>query len=278
MRRMFILLALGLATGCNDKGTTKPPPPVTVQQKIVFSSTRDVAQSEVYVMNTDGSNVVRLTNNAVNDEAAVFSPNGTKIAFRRELSTVSIFLMHSDGSAATSLAPGLHAEWSPDGTKLALVADSLYLINPDGTGKHGLGVGAEYVTWKPDGTRLAYISHGLAGQQEYEIYTINPDGSNPVLISDALEKDGIAWSPDGTKIAYGDASGIHIMNTDGTGSALLTAGSNPRWSPDGSRIVYDTAALDGNSEVYTIKLDGTGATNLTNNGAGDFAPDWGPRQ
>lgn len=45
MRRTLVLLALGLATGCNDEGITKPLPPVTVQQKIVFSSDRDVAQT-----------------------------------------------------------------------------------------------------------------------------------------------------------------------------------------------------------------------------------------
>ena len=35
---------------------------------------------------------------------------------------------------------------------------------------------------------------------------------------------------------------------------------------------------EGDFEIYTMRTDGTGVTNLTNDPAGDFTPDWQPRR
>src|SRR5215213_10115758 len=44
--------------------------------KIAFSSTRDVNNQEIYVMNDDGSDVTRLTNNLARDSDPSWSPDG----------------------------------------------------------------------------------------------------------------------------------------------------------------------------------------------------------
>lgn len=49
--------------------------------KIAFQSNRD-GNFEIYVMNADGSNQTRLTNNSASDVYAAWSPDGTKIAFQ----------------------------------------------------------------------------------------------------------------------------------------------------------------------------------------------------
>ena len=48
--------------------------------RIAFTSNRD-GNSEIYVMNRDGSNVRRLTNNPAIDSTPTWSPTGTQIAF-----------------------------------------------------------------------------------------------------------------------------------------------------------------------------------------------------
>ena len=49
--------------------------------------------------------------------------------------------------------------------------------------------------------------------------------------------------------------------------------SGPAWSPDGTKIAF-TSDRGGDDEIYVMNADGTGPTNLTNNDAFDFEPDW----
>src|SRR5205823_4873965 len=49
--------------------------------KIAFDSNRSDGNYEIYVMDANGSNVLRLTHDAANDISPVWSPNGKKLAF-----------------------------------------------------------------------------------------------------------------------------------------------------------------------------------------------------
>ena len=71
--------------------------------RIAFSSERD-GNSDIYVMNPDGSNKVRLTEHAAIDTDPAWSPAGTRIAFtsNRE-SFPAIWVMNADGTGATRL-------------------------------------------------------------------------------------------------------------------------------------------------------------------------------
>jgi Tol biopolymer transport system component len=245
---------------------------------IVFASDHDEAHGEIYVMRDDGANVTRLTFNSVQDAAPLLSPDGSKITFRRELNPASVFVMNVDGSSQVGLAPGKRAEWSPDGLKLALVAESLAVMNADGTGKHFLGVGASYVTWSPDGSKLAYVSTGLGGQAVNDIYTINSNGTGALRITtDGGPRNSLAWSPDGTKLVYGGPQGVYFIRVEGGGLESPTPGRLARWSPDGQRIIFVTDAYDGNDDIYTVRLDGSDPKNLSESSANESDPDWGPR-
>jgi Tol biopolymer transport system component len=75
-------------------------------------------------------------------------------------------------------------------------------------------------------------------------------------------------------------SEIFTIKPDGTGLKQLTHNtvddSFPVFSPDGTKIAYDSEV--GDFEVYLMNAaDGSGQTNLTNNGSGvdDSSPDWG---
>jgi Tol biopolymer transport system component len=267
--------------GCFSRrgGSVGPFPQPIVPGTVVFASTRDEGHGEIYSMLDDGTNVVRLTNNAVQDAAPLLSPDGTKITFRRERSPSNVFLMNVDGSSAIGLAPGKRAEWSPDGTKLALVADSLAVLNSDGTGIHRFGVGAFYASWSPDGTQLAYVSTGLGGQAVNDIYTISSNGTGAHRVTtDGIEKNSLSWSPDGTKFLYSATHGVYVINVDGSGFTSPCVGREARWSPDGTRIIFVTDSYDGNEEIYTVRADGSDPKNLSHNAANESDPDWGPRK
>ncbi len=89
-------------------------------------------------------------------------------------------------------------------------------------------------------------------------------------------------SPDGNKAAFEIYGGdMYIMNIDGSGLLDLGKGYRPKWSPDNQHIVYMITKDDGHqilsSDIFTIKIDGTKKTNLTNtNDKFEMNPDWSP--
>jgi Tol biopolymer transport system component len=260
--------------------------------KIVFSSDRD-GILEIYKMNDDGTNQIRLTYTQAQNMFPDWSPDGRKIAFVSNRDRYyNIYTMNANGGTIEKLTSGTgwnsEPDWSPDGTKIAFISyrdgnEQVYTMNADGTGIIRLTDGTEVncqPSWSPDGTKIAFLSHRDGNN---EIYTMNADGTGQVnLTNNTAPDEEPAWSPDGTKIAfisYRDGSKeIYTMNAaDGTGIFRLTNNTdldeNPAWSPDGNRIVFDTHR-DGNYEIYTMNTSGTEVARLTNNAFSDREPDW----
>lgn len=89
-------------------------------------------------------------------------------------------------------------------------------------------------------------------------------------------------SPDNSKMVFEIYGGnMYVMNIDGTGLIDLGKGYRPKWSPDSKHIVYMITEDDGHrilsSDIYTIKIDGTDKTNITNtDDILEMNPDWSP--
>jgi len=72
-------------------------------RRIAFTSPRD-GNWEIYVMDADGSNQRRVTNNPSTDAVPAWLPDGDHIVFRSDREGVwAIYVMHSDGTAVKKI-------------------------------------------------------------------------------------------------------------------------------------------------------------------------------
>ncbi|MBK7708757.1 MAG: PD40 domain-containing protein [Acidobacteria bacterium] len=94
--------------------------------KIVFSTGRHSPDGlvTIYLMNPDGSNLTRLTNNTAYDRHPVFSRTGRKSPFssERDGGNGEIYVMNANGSGQINITNSVSYDdfpaWSPDGLKL----------------------------------------------------------------------------------------------------------------------------------------------------------------
>jgi Tol biopolymer transport system component len=147
--------------------------------------------------------------------------------------------------------------------------------------------------------RIAFTSNR---DGDYDIWSMRPNGSNPVNLTADSEADEWepSWRPDGRRIAFQSNRltptnpekdyEIFVMHADGSGVRQLTVNNvvdeAPNWSPDGRRLVFHRnldpkvpqADYDhGNYEVFTMQADGTHQRNLTNlPDSQELWPDWSP--
>ena len=135
------------------------------------------------------------------------------------------------------------------------------------------------------------VPTGVANVVDFEIFTMNPDGSNRTNITDEnpITDYNPVFTPDGKKILYeaesvgqavDDTFELWLMNPDGSSKTILQANGRPEdiprgYHPDGSQFVVQSNRT-GNNEIFKINADGTGDTNLTNNPATDNWPKWSP--
>ncbi|HET8624705.1 MAG TPA: DPP IV N-terminal domain-containing protein [Gemmatimonadales bacterium] len=276
--------------------TETVPITLVAPARIAYISLRN-GVFDVWTMNPDGTNHSPLTSDPDADVSAAWSPDRTRLAIVRNQ---QIWVINADGTGLTPLTSGLpHSgpSWSPDGTKIAFVTSetnegppSIYLMNPDGSGKTRITFDANAAdlgpAWSPDGTRIAF-TRNYPDNLHVEVWIMNADGSDPVRISNPLRREAApAWSPDGNRIAFSTDSidlllqpvdrRLMSMNPDGSGRATILQGKafGPAWSPDGTRIAYFTTDADNVvDQIFSIAPDGTNPTQLTSVGR-NSGPAW----
>lgn len=262
---------------------------VLVYVELAFHSNRDGDQ-DIYVMRSDGSGIVNITNNSLDDRQPAYSGDGSRIAFAsgRE-NNWDVYVMNSDGSGQSRLTTHAAIDQrpavSPDGTKIAFASfrdgdAEIYIMNSDGTGLTRLTNEPldDYApSFSPDGTRIVFHSARGTGQN---VYTMNLDGSGLVNLTNSSAINWFAnFSPDGSKIVFESNRNGHLdiytMNSDGSGLTRLTSLDStdelPAYSPDGTKIVFNTNRA-GDNEIYIMNVDGSNQIRLTTNGAIDESP------
>ncbi len=289
---------LELIYGKSTPGDVQTPAWSPDGRKLAFVSRRD-GNSEIYVMNADGSGQENLTQQPASDSHPSWSPDGRKLAFvSRRDGNSEIYVMNADGSGLRNVtrtpSNDLDPAWSPDGGAIAFVhkvqkkcvpnpppgipcnnyETYLYVVNGDGSGLRRLTTHRARLfnpSWSADGNTI-----------QYGRYRVQADGTGQTELPRKVPLAG-AWSPDGQRIAFavvdrslGDrtddaAAGLWVMNADGSGSrrvARNAASSDPAWSPDGRRIAFRRFdRLAENSDLYVVNADGSGLRRLTRHAA-----------
>jgi hypothetical protein len=211
--------------------------------------------ADIYLMDADGSNVVRRTIGS-DLRSVAWSPDGRELAVSNEAafddgingSAICIISVEGDRSSPRCLASDARAPvWSPNGKKIAYIqnggdwgVDAIFVINTDGTDATRLTSwegGRQGVTWSPDGARIA-SSVCQAGR--CEAFAMNADGSDVRRLTDVGNVREMAWSPDGMWIAVtlwtssplGSTARVAYIPAEGGAPRVVTSDAfAPAWRP-----------------------------------------------
>ena len=223
----------------------------TVQQFITFVSTRDHASYELYRMNTDGSNVIRLTDNGGQETYSRISSDGLFIVYGYYSGgNRSIWRMESDGSNPHQIVPG--------------------------------GTGDIHPALSSDDTYLAFASKRDTGDK-YQLYTCLLESCVPTRITynDSSDYFVPSYTQSDTRIEFnsdlGGTYGIHTVTTSGSGLTTIydTSAEERFYHSCGNNIVYSTDE-DGDWEIWTIEMSGLNNTRLTSNSSHDMYATYDP--
>lgn len=265
--------------------------------------------TDLYVIEADGTLGARLTTAAEADLAPLISKDRRNIIYVRryetgnELRTVSV-----DGRGDRALfetplprcgAPSRPA-WNPaDPTQLALACNdgpttTLRVISLDGVTLHDLVPARPHIddlTFSPDGRQLAYWGNSDRERRAGHLFVQPADGSaDPFSLTLAGTDNDPVWSPDGTTIAFSRGAGtgdrareIYVVTVEDPEPSRLVASSSgsidtgPAWSPDGESIAFRSNRLSGDQQFWVVDASGGEPRQLTTEGKAVDAPAWGNR-
>ncbi len=232
---------------------------------IVFATQRAAGDnSQLFLMDADGSNVRRLTFSAdegspyaagnVIDDYAHWSYDGTRVVFQR----------------SSDVSGNMDAD--------------VWVIDP-ATGEE------RQITNLPDtwDSTPAFTHDNKAVTFErgtgpdFSIYRVDLDTGEATRLTgdNAGRAVGGKLSPDGKKLLYtsnidGDVE-IYLQDMDSGDTTNLTdneaVDTYPHWSPDGKQILFESDR-DGNHEIYVMDANGADVRRLTNDPGKDSDPHW----
>jgi Tol biopolymer transport system component len=240
--------------------------------RIAFARTDGVEGSNVcplFVMNSDGSNVLRVGKAITDCSGVSWGPGDRQIVFGGGVEahgSMDLWLVNANGTglrrlrAGRGATEGIHPAWSPDGRTIVFGWTGpsphpwgrLAAVRPDGSG-YGVLVrpraGAHddeliFPAWSRDGKHLAFVRvDHRAGRAGREIVAADARGGHRRTLVrlpyNPAQQGGPTWSPDGASIAFwglcGNRSCVSVVPSQGGARRVLLRNYvDPAWGPASS--------------------------------------------
>lgn len=230
--------------------------PGMAASRIAFSRRAPDGTSDVYVIDSDGTGIRRVTFQNALVFSPAFSPAGTHVLYQYQSNS-------GDESAIyeTELAGG--------GSRVVASGSQLYLTP----------------TYSPDGTRIMYARSTGRGT---EIFEVERGGGRPRAVTSTPAGDAVGptIARDGRRFAFTasaiGAPQIYVQGEAGTRPQLISRfvrgadsyATSPDWNPRDERIVYQ-ARVQGRFQIVAVNANGTEMRLLTAEGRNED-PSWAP--
>jgi dipeptidyl aminopeptidase/acylaminoacyl peptidase len=228
------------------------------------------------------------------------SPDGSRIVFTRRWTDkindkyeTDVWIMNADGGRKRFLVKGSQPVWSPDGTRLAYVAQgqptgSQIFVKWMDTGEETqltrLERSPSNLKWSPDGKHIAFNMLVPAKAEMRIKMPEKPDGAkwvDPPRVVDRLNyrSDQSGFRPEGFQHIF------VVPETGGTPRQLTDGDYNhadPQWMPDSQTIIFSAVRkpqaeyVRGGEDIYALSLRGGQPRALTDRNGPDTNPTVSP--
>jgi TolB protein len=269
------------------------------------------AQSDVYMaVRAGGSGLIAIGVGGFDAQGERHPLQAVRLTIESDFRDCGLFETRALTDSTRSVPGGLFEQWKAAGASFFLYGESRDSGETVSARLVDLDTGLEATSgnYRVDSERPRLTAHvivddiirhftGMQGSMATEIAFIRTIGTGNELFvigADGMDERQItfsrtlnlspSWSADGSRIAYSalNVSNWLIMMTDiNTGQSIdITQwpGLNtaPEWSPISQEVIAFTSNRDGNPEIYTCRIDGSGLRRLTNHRLIDTSPTWSP--
>ncbi len=191
--------------------------------KVVFDRQAGPNSTEIWTVNTDGTDPVRIVPGTYDNRGASFSPDGQWVVYSRYLSptTAKVCKARVSDGAVTELTDGA-------------TMDEMPVYSPDG----------KYIIYQHEWNIYRMPADHLPGDQTTLVNLTGSWGGSAGYQSDApmysIEGDSIVFMAtndhSGNQQSWMNGMEIWMMNSDGSGRTRITSNSVPDFDPSCSKV------------------------------------------
>lgn len=215
----------------------------------------DNARSNIWLINTDGSNHRPLLSGANSYSSPRWSPDGSRLAYV---------------SSAEGRGPELYVRWMDTG-QTALLSN--------------LSEAPSSIAWSPDGTQIAFSQ--LVKTEAPSLASPPPKPEGAEWAPGVTYIDRLTYRADGAGYLDNGYSQVFVIPTEGGTARQITSGNfnhggKISWAPDGSHVVMsanrneDWEYAQRNSDLWSVFVEDGAMHQLTDRDGPDASPAYSP--
>ena len=261
--------------------------------QIAFSAPSGAGRKDIYVMDYDGANLRKLTDDGSQNILPAWSPSGDRVAFTSFLrGNPDLYTVAIGGGRPRKVSdrPGVNmgAAFSPDGSKIACTLSQdgnseIYALGTDGSILRRLTNATAFIdtspAWSPDGTELAFVSNRHGSPQ---IWMMDATGGNPrrvTMVGTYNQEPAFCprcATPTLAFTARDERAAFDVFTIDLKTRQLTRVTENqgnnehPSWAPNGRAL----AVASSRGGIWVITADGKQQRQVYKGPAS--TPTWGP--